>query len=89
MMDSKIGKALGYSMGDPKESPMGDLMDETESDSEDQDEPGPDSGMQEKSKSDSAEVMAMKLFDKAKSPEAKVDAMKAFLEACGATGSEY
>lgn len=33
--------------------------------------------------SSSAEVLAMKQFDRATSPEAKAQAMKDFLEACG------
>jgi len=33
----------------------------------------------------SAEVLAMRLFDKAGSPEAKVEAFRSLLEACGVT----
>ncbi len=35
----------------------------------------------------SAELLAMKQFERASTTEAKVQAMKDFLEACGATGA--
>jgi hypothetical protein len=66
-MPSEIGKALGYSMGDSEEEA-----------------PMSETPVKEAPKaSASAEVLAMKQFDRAKDPEAKVQAMKDFLEACG------
>ena len=66
----KLSEALGLDMG-ADEEPMDDLeMDEDV--------------VEEKPKaSGSAEVLAMKQFDRASTPEAKVQAMKDFLEACG------
>ena len=78
-MASKLGKALGglggsLDMGSGDED-MGSEEEAPMSDAK------PDTG--------SAELMAMKMFEKATSPEAKVSALKAFLEACGAIGSDY
>lgn len=72
MMKSKIGEALAkFSKGSSaEEDPDADMEDAEEEDA-------PDS-------SDSAEVDAMKLFEKAGSPQEKARAMKLFLKACGA-----
>jgi hypothetical protein len=66
---SKVSEALGLDMG---------MADEAE--------PMLDEGLEPMEKpqaSASAEVLAMKQFERAATPEAKVQAMKDFLEACG------
>lgn len=71
----KLSKALGLDMPSD-EAPASDagLSDE-----------GDESDMLEKPKADSgsAEILAMKQFERAADPAAKVQAMKDFLEACG------
>lgn len=96
-MASKIGKALGFSMdlGKPKGPSIDEDMDETLTgegiDDALPDEPemsGPESSGEPKG--GSAEVLAMKQFERATSPEAKVQALKDFGEACGWTsGPSY
>ncbi len=76
-MASAIGKALGYSMDVPSADKAGE-MDEGDSSDE---ELTPASKAEPKAAS--AEVLAMKQFERAKSPEAKVQALKDFLSACG------
>ena len=68
-MPSDIGKALGYDM---EEKAVSDEM-----------APVSESMEPEKKGSASAEVLAMKQFERAKDPEAKAQALKDFLEACG------
>lgn len=69
---SKLSDALGMGMG-AEEAPAPELgMEELPM----EDEPAPKADA-------SAEVLAMKQFDRAPTPEAKVQAMKDFLEACG------
>lgn len=76
MATSKIGKAIGFGDGPP---PVSDPM-EAELELEDDLElPEPE----DKSGVGSAEVLAMKQFERAASPEAKAQALKDFLEACG------
>ncbi len=68
----KLSKVLGMDM---------DMPEETEGVSE---EMPVDDLAEEKPKGPaSAEVLAMKQFDRATSPEAKAQALKDFLEACG------
>ncbi len=68
MAVSKIGKAIGF-----PEIPESfeDEGDEMESEAE------PKAG------GNTAEVLAMKQFDRATTPEARAQALKDFLEACG------
>ncbi len=77
-MASKLGKALGFEMDGGDELPPSIPEDVDEMDEK-----------AEKSSGNSAELLAMKQFERASSPEAKVQAMKDFLEACGAIGSDY
>lgn len=63
----KLSEALGMDMG--SEAPMSEGGEMME-------EEAPKA-------SASAEVLAMKQFERASTPEAKVQAMKDFLEACG------
>ncbi len=68
----KVASALGLDMGDeaPASEPMETSMD--------------DESAEEKPKGPvSAEVLAMKAFDRATSPEQKAQALKDFLSACG------
>ena len=82
-MASKLGAALGFPGLDSGSADEGDSSDASmEPSVKDTSEKKPDGG-------GSAETMAMKMFEKASSTEAKVTAMKAFLEACGATSSDY
>lgn len=71
----KLSKALGLDM-DMEAPPASESMPMDE---------GDDELAEEKPKADtaSAEVLAMKQFDRASTPEAKVQALKDFLEACG------
>ena len=64
----KLSEALGMSMDD-----AGEDMPVSESTEDAGDKP----------KVASAEVLAMKQFDRASTPEAKAQALKDFLEACG------
>lgn len=75
----KLSAALGLSDMGGDEPPVEDDMGEA---------PLSES-TEKKSDTGSAELMAMKMFEKATSPEAKVTALKAFLEACGAIGTDY
>lgn len=71
---SKLSEALGMDMDDA--APAEDAMAMDEGLGEDPMEKDPKA-------SASAEVLAMKQFDRATTPEMKVQAMKDFLEACG------
>ena len=68
MAQSKIGKAIGYP--DIPESFEDEGMEEVP-------ESVPAAG------AGTAEVLAMKQFDRATTPEARAQALKDFLEACG------
>jgi len=76
-MASSIGKALGFGSLDEGDDSGGDApMSE---------------GMEPKPKPEdgnSAEVLAMKQFQRAKDPAAMAAALKDFLEACGVYGSD-
>lgn len=75
-MASPIGKALGYSMDSEEEAPLSS-------------EPGDEAPPSKKdTKAPSAEVLAMKQFERAKTPEAKVEALRSFLSACGVSYDE-
>ncbi len=69
-----IGKALGYSLD------LGDEEGDDESPASEPKEP--------KAKVPTAEVLAMKQFERAKSPEEKAQALKDFLSACGVYDSD-
>lgn len=71
---SKLSDALGMGMGGADASSMSDDAGMDEMPMMDEEAPVADA---------SAEVLAMKQFDRAPTPEAKVQAMKDFLEACG------
>ena len=68
----KLSKALGFDMEEAPEMGAEDMDEGLELD-----EP------MEKKTSASAEILAMKQFERATTPEAKVQAMKDFLESCG------
>ncbi len=79
-MASKLGKALGYSMdlgADDEEAPVSEELD-VEAEVKPKEKTG-----------GSAEVLAMKQFERATTPEAKVQALKDFGEACGWTSGSY
>lgn len=76
-MASKLGKALGFSMD---EGDASDMDDDTP--------PSVADPLEDKPKGGSAEILAMKQFERATTTEAKVQALKDFLEACGAIGDE-
>jgi len=73
---SKLGDALGF----PKE-PKAFSADE--GDASDSEDAPASSKAKPDDKSGSAEMLAMKQFERASSTEAKVQAMKDFIEACG------
>ncbi len=79
-MASKLGKALGFGMGEELEEAPPSIPEDVDA-----------LDMKaEKKPAASAEVMAMRMFEKASSPEAKVAALKAFGEACGwSSGEDY
>jgi hypothetical protein len=67
----KLSAALGLEDMAPASDPMAGGLEDPEM-------------LEEPKASDaSAEVLAMKMFERASTPEAKVQAMKDFLEACG------
>jgi hypothetical protein len=70
----KLSKALGYDLGEG--APASDTMGMSESTG--------DAPVDDKPKGTAtAEVLAMKQFDRATTPEARAQALKDFLEACG------
>jgi hypothetical protein len=88
-MAGKVGKALGFSMDlgeTPREKELGVGTEDVEAVVDGAEDPlaeGLEMAEEEAPVAASAEVMAMKMFERAKTPEAKVDALKAFGEACG------
>ena len=77
-MASKLGKALGFGMGEELEEAPPSIPEDVDA-----------MDAKVKKPAASAEVMAMKLFMSATTPEAKAEALKAFGESCGWTGAEY